>query len=381
MFTCTKHLSCLFFLFTFIHLLPHTTSAQGVSLYTPYTKITVPPGESLNYSVDVINKTGATRTSRVTISGLPEEWHYELKSGGYDIEEISVLPGEKKTLSLTVNVPFKIDKGTYNFNVTAQGYSTLPLAVTVSRKGSSQAQFSSKQTNIQGAANSTFTYNAELRNGSGENEVYALRAMKPRGWNVRYKVGGKQVSSVNVEPNQTQRITIEVYPPAEIKAGTYKIPVIAGSGSISARLELESVITGTYDISLTTPTGRLSTKVTSGGKKKIKLLVKNTGSAAVDNIELKAKTPVNWEVTFEPEKINHLESGKSEEVHATIAVDNKALAGDYMADLQATSPEAKSEASFRVSVKTSVLTGWAGILIILIAIGSVYILIRKYGRR
>ena len=304
-----------------------------------------------------------------------------MKSGGYTLEEIAVLPGEKKTLTLTVHVPLKIDKGTYGFGIAAAGYTRLPLSVTISREGTSQAQFTSKQANIEGAANSTFTYNAELRNGSSENEVYALRAMKERGWNVIYKAGGKQVSSVSVEPNQTERITIEVYPPAEIKAGSYKIPVIASSGNISARLELESVITGTYDLLLTTPTGLLSSRVTAGDNEKIKLLLKNSGSVGIDNIDLKSKTPSNWEVTFEPKKIGHLEPGQSEEIYATLEADSKALAGDYKVDLQATSSDARSEASFRISVRTSMLTGWVGLLVILLAVGSVYTLIRKYGRR
>ncbi|MGS2740793.1 COG1470 family protein [Sinomicrobium sp. M5D2P17] len=382
MFVCTKrwfYLLCSTFIFTC--LLPQTISAQGLSLYTPYTRISVPPGETIDYSVDIINNTGSVRTSSIKISGLPEEWDYELKSGGYSIEEIAVLPGQKKTLSFTLHVPFKIDKGTYNFHLTAPGYTSLPLAVTISRQGTSQARFSSKQTNIEGAANSTFTYNAELRNGSGESEAYALRAMAQRGWNVIYKVNGKQVSSVNVEPNQTQRVTIEVHPPAEVKAGTYKIPVTASSGTISARLELESVITGTYDLALTTPTGLLSTQITAGDQKKIKLLLKNTGSAAINNLELKSKKPANWDVSFEPAKVNNLAPGKTEEIYATISVDDKALAGDYVTELQATSTEARSEAAFRISVKNSVLAGWAGIFVILAALGSVYALIRKYGRR
>ena len=30
-------------------------SADGVTLYTPYTKISVPPGESIDYTIDIKN--------------------------------------------------------------------------------------------------------------------------------------------------------------------------------------------------------------------------------------------------------------------------------------------------------------------------------------
>jgi|GEM_PF-6375361 len=39
------------------------SAAQGVVLYTPYTKISVSPGESITYSVDVINKSGSLKSA------------------------------------------------------------------------------------------------------------------------------------------------------------------------------------------------------------------------------------------------------------------------------------------------------------------------------
>ena len=49
--------------------------------------------------------------------------------------------------------------------------------------------------------------------------------------------------------------------------------------------------------------------------------------------------------------------------------------------LDATSAETSSKASFRIAVKTPMLYGWFGIMIILMALGTVYYLFRKYGRR
>ena len=48
------------------------------------------------------------------------------------------------------------------------------------------------------------------------------------------------------------------------EAGTYKIPVRAATNGSSADLGLEVVITGSYGIELTTPTGLLSTSITAG---------------------------------------------------------------------------------------------------------------------
>lgn len=384
MLVCTKTKRIFFLSFSFLVisiLFPKHVQAQSLSLYTPFTKIVAPPGQNITYSVEVINNSNSIKASNIKVTGLPKGWSYDLKSGGWLVEQVSTLPKKNEKLSLNVNVPLKVDKGTYRFKVVAEGYTVLPLTIVVSKQGTYQTQFSSKQYNIEGASNSTFTYNATLRNGTSENQVYALKAITPSGWGVVFKANGKQVSSVNIEANQTQNIIIDVNPPSFIRSGTYKIPISASADNNVARLELETVITGTYNIAMTTPTGLLSTDITAGDNKKIKVLVKNMGSAALDEIKLKAETPSNWNVTFDPKEIAHLDAGKTKEVDATINVDNKALSGDYETQLDLRSSEASTNAKIRVTVHASMLSGWLGILIILMALSSVYYLVRKYGRR
>jgi len=214
-----------------------------------------------------------------------------------------------------------------------------------------------------------------------DKQLYALMANAPRGWTVTFKADYNPVTSVELEPNTTKEITIEVKPPKEIKAGTYKIPVRAVTGSTSASMELEAVVTGNYEMSLTTPTGLLSTKITAGGKQKVGLTVRNTGSADLTDIEMKATAPSKWQVTFEPEKIDKLVPGSETTVYATIQADKKAIPGDYVVEMRASTPETTSQLSFRVMVKTPLIWGWVGVLVILAAVGGVVYLFRKFGRR
>jgi uncharacterized membrane protein len=157
--------------------------------------------------------------------------------------------------------------------------------------------------------------------------------------------------------------------------------VNATTSTTSANLELETVITGTYKMELTTPTGLLSATITAGNEKRIELLINNTGSAELTNINLEQSAPINWVVTFDPKKVDKLLAGKSVQVFATIKADRKAIAGDYVTSIEAKTPETSSKASFRISVETPMLWGWFGVLIILGALGSVWYLFRKYGRR
>lgn len=355
--------------------------AQRITLYTPYTKISVPPGESIDYSVDVINNGGAVGTADLAVTGLPEGWSYELKSGGWAVQELAVLPREKKNVSFKLQVPYRVEKGTYHFQLVAKGSTRLPLTVSISEQGSFKSEFNTDQANMEGAANSTFTFNSTLRNPSSEEQVYGLRAQVPQGWNALFRANGKQVSSVSIGANQTQNITIELDPPDHLGAGSYKIPIVASTSGMSSDLELEVVITGSYNLALTTPTGKLSTSITAGGEEKVELQVKNTGSAPLKNVEMKSSVPVDWTISFEPSKIDVIAPGQHAQVVATINAARKSVAGDYVANLEAKAPEKSATASFRFSVRTPLLWGWLGILIIIGALGGVYYLFRKYGRR
>lgn len=357
------------------------SSADSVTLYTPYTRISVPPGKSIDYTIDIINNSDEIRNLGIIVSGLPKGWDYTLKSGSWIISQISVLPRQKQVISLTVEVPLKINKGTYRFRVSAGENYILPLAVTVTEHGTFETEFTAQQANMEGHSTSNFTFNTQLNNRTAEKQVYALRSVTQRGWTVTFKPNYIQATSVEVEPNTTRDISVEVNPPDNIAAGTYLIPISAVTGNTSATLNLEVVITGSFSLELTTPTGLVSSNITAGDERRIGLLVKNTGSSALTGIELSSSAPVNWNVVFDPKKIERIEPGSSAEISATIKADKKALAGDYVTNIEAKTPEANSRIAFRISVKTPMLLGWIGILIILAAIGSVFYLFRKFGRR
>jgi uncharacterized membrane protein len=354
---------------------------NDVILYTAYTKIAVPPGESIDYSVDLINNSEEIQTVDLDVSGIPYKWDYSLKSGGWVISELSVLPGEKKSFTLRVEIPFKVNRGNYNFKIVADDTISLPLTVRVTEKGSYETAFSADQPNMKGNSNSTFNYRAKLNNRTAEKQLYAITAEYPRGWNVSFKVSGKQITSVELEPNSSKDIYIEIDPPSQVDAGTYEIPVHATSKNTSADIMLEAVISGTFDVDLTTPTGLLSTKITAGDEKVIELLVRNTGTSPLNDVKLTASKPANWSVEFDTTKIDVIQPREKATVMATLKADKKAIPGDYIVSFNAQTPEASSKASFRVSVRTSMLWGWIGVGVIAVALGSVFILFRKYGRR
>jgi uncharacterized membrane protein len=357
------------------------SKADSVFLYTPYTKVAVPPGQSVDYQIDLINKSSDLINTEISLSGLPSSWNYSLKVGTYIIQQVSVLPHEKKTINLSLVVPLKVNKGSYHFKVAAGNLFELPLTIVVSEQGKFKTEFTTDQANMGGSNTSIFTYRALLRNVTAEKQLYTLVAEAPRGWNVAFKYNGRQVTSVEVNENGNANISIEIDPPDMIEAGTYKIPVYAATNSTSVDLILEAVITGSYAMELTTPPGLLSTGITAGDQKRIELVVRNTGSAELKDIQMSASAPINWEVIFDPKRVDNIEPGKTARIFAMVKASRKAIAGDYVTNIEAKTPEVTSKLQFRISVRTSLIWGWVGILIICAALGGVYYLFRKYGRR
>ena len=247
--------------------------------------------------------------------------------------------------------------------------------------GIGNSSFTAKLMNIEAAASETFRYTTTLHHGAGKPAIYELKAALPIGWQVSYKVDGSQVTSLNMDGGKTQDIAVEINATATAAPRKYKVPIKAIAGSDTLLLNLEAVVSGSYALTLGTPSGRLSEEVTSGSQQEIKLTLKNTGTLSLKDVEVTAQLPTNWEATFEPSKIKQLEAGKDIVVTARLKVPDKTIAGDYAANFTAANSNSNAQAAFRMIVKTSLLSGWIGILVILLAIGAVYYLIRKYGRR
>jgi uncharacterized membrane protein len=360
-------------------------SAAGISMFTKYAGIAVTPGESINYYVDIINSSNSIQTVSLQVVEQPEDWEVSLTAGGWSISQLSIKPQSEESFTMQIEVPLRVEKGRYTFMLRATdaagGVSTLPITIEVTEQGTFKTELETEQPSMQGTADSKFEYKVTLRNRTADEQLYALSAAAPRGWSVQFEVSNQKVTSVKVDANATRDISVTIDPPEEIEAGTYTIPVTAQAGSFSAEEKLEVQITGTYKMELTTPTGRLSTDITAGREKMVELQLNNTGSTELIDIKLSQAAPVDWEVRFEPENISSLLPGESATAKAYIKASGKAIAGDYVVNIKAQTPEASDSADFRVTVETSALWGWVGVLIIALVVAGIYYLFRRYGRQ
>src|SRR5699024_6164687 len=87
--------------------------AAPLTLYTPYTGLSVTPGESLSYTVDVINDSSEIQNVTFGVENLPKDWEYSIRAGGNSIQQLSVRSNSEEEITIEVNVPLEIDKGDY----------------------------------------------------------------------------------------------------------------------------------------------------------------------------------------------------------------------------------------------------------------------------
>lgn len=358
---------------------------NGLLLSTAFPGIEVQPGETVTFPLELRNS-GAPRKVDLRVVSAPKGWQTVFKGGGMIVNQAFAGNESPTNLDFQVEVPADAGPGNYNFEVQAKGgdaSSRLSLQVIIKEAASGGDKMTTDYPVLSGTSSTSFQFRVDLTNNGAQERSYSLSAQAPPGWQVTFSPAyeDKQIASLSLKPGKSQGLDVTVKPPQGVKAGTYNIPIQATSANSKASVVLKVNITGTYNLELTTPSGRLNADAIAGRESPVTLLVKNTGSGDLANITLAASAASDWAVTFKPEKIEQLPAGASQQVTAYIKPSPKAIAGDYVVTITADAQEASSNADFRVSVRTSTLWGLVGVILILIVVGAVGWTFRKYGRR
>ena len=140
-------------------------------------------------------------------------------------------------------------------------------------------------------------------------------------------------------------------------------------------------ITGTYGVSLSTPTGNLSLSAYANEEAPVTLSIENTGNVDLENLQLTSSASTDWNVRFDESTIDLLEAGATKEITAYIQPIKDAVIGDYVTAVTISNDYASSEMDLRVSVKNHTTWGIVAIVIIVVLCGGLGLIIRKYGRR
>ncbi|MFQ5967293.1 MAG: NEW3 domain-containing protein [Acidimicrobiia bacterium] len=362
---------------------------RSIDIITPFSGVAVEPGQSANFNLDITGPPG--ERVELTTSGAPSEWTVQLKGGGLVVSEV-ILPEPDENgvqdinLRLEVDVPQETAEGSYDIRVTgtsSAGSDTLDLSIEVAAAIGGGVSLTSEFPALRGPADVTFTYTLELENDTSEEIQFGLQTTGPPGWQIEARPAGQsRASTVTLGPGDSSRITVDVDPNDLTPAGLYSVLVGAAGGGQTTEAELFTEITGNFALELTTSDQRLNLTATAGEASDLTLIVVNTGTAPLLDVQVSSTPPRGWEVTFAPESVPEIEpNGGFAEVVATVTPAGDAVAGDYRISFDARVPEARDSIEVRATVETSLFWGFVGIAVIVAALAALLWVFRRYGRR
>jgi len=374
-----------------IPLLSYSAEERQIAIFPEYSGIAVQPGETVKMDLVIENKGKSDELVYVRPTSVPEGFRLRLKGGNYLVSGLYVPKEKTKNLSLTIESRKIVPPGVYTFGFEAYTEdekltSSCSLSIFVRKEalGLEDIAITTSYPVLKGQTDATYEFSIEVFNKSERDRTINLQALGPEKWEITFKPAyeyGKQISSINIKADESKTITVEVKPPKDAKPGEYPILVRASVGEKKAEAPLLVILTGTYSIEAGTPTGLLSLEAMPGRESRVSLFVKNTGSAPQKNVTFTSFKPENWEVKFEPERIDLLEPGRMKQVDVKIKPAKEALVGDYSVNVSVDGEKANRSVEFRVTVKASTAWIWVGIGIILFVIAGLTALFVWLGRR
>ena len=361
---------------------PVSLALNPVTLTTPYPAIEVAPGAKVSLTVWV--ETQDAGRVDLSLDGVSADWTVTLRGGGFLVNGVHSNGDEATEVTLDVSVPETAAEGVQRITVQALSdgsTASLPIDITVTPNAAGEVSLTTDFPELKGSTDASFSFTLTLRNDTPDDLTFGVAASGPPGWTLDAKVTSQaQAASAIVEAGSSTSIEVTAEAPQNAAANVYPITVEASSGDTSAQAELSVEITGSYDLSLTTPDGRLSANASAGSQTDLSLVLRNDGTAEVADVRLSASTPTGWTVTFEPETVT-VPAQDEVQVTARLTPSGNAIAGDYVATFNARSDLADAEAQMRVTIETSLLWGVVGIGLIGLVLAGLWWTFRRYGRR
>lgn len=366
-------------------------AADGIDMSTTYPGISLKSGESADFDLFFESLTGDSYDAALSVESMPEGWEGYFKGGSSEVSMVHIdsksAEAESELATFKLSLPQDVEEGTYTVKLKADAGSgdadTLELKINVSELENGQSNFTTEYPEQQGSAGTSFSFDTTLVNNRAAEQSYSLSAKADSGWQVGFTPSGEstQVASVTLESGTSQGLTISVTPPTTITEGEYVIPVTAVSATETMSIDLKVIITGSYDVDISTPTGNLSVNAYANEEKAVTLSITNKGNVDLENLNLTSSASTDWEVRFDESTIDLLEAGSTKEVTAYIKPAENSITGDYVTVVTISNDETQDTVEFRVAVKTRTSWGIAAVAIIVLLLLGLGGIFKKYGRR
>jgi len=243
---------------------------------------------------------------------------------------------------------------------------------------------------IEAIATGTFEYGVKLEYKGQEDRVFDLNTILPAGWSayINPQYDSKMIPSIAVEASPfiavAKNLKVTVTPPTWPLAdpAEYTVTLEALSGDVIGKLDLTAKVTAKYILNAAPANELYNTRAKAGQDNTYSIKVANIGTAVIENITFSTDKPDGWEITFQPKKIDALESFDTNTVDINIKPPPKTVSGDYMFFLRITGKQGDPvKMDVRVTVETPTIWGWVGVAIIAVVIIGLIVIFMRFGRR
>ncbi len=362
-----------------------TGDVQGIYLVAPYTSVTV-AAPTATIGLKLHNYGTAPEPVALSVTGVPSGWKAEFLGGGQPVGAAMAAAGEATDLQLRLDIPTDTKTQSADLVLHADGKATkitLPLDVKLGNDLPVSLSVKAELPSLRGTPNAAFSYNLNVHNDSGKDVLVSLAATLPQGFQSSFtkQYDQQEISSLPIKAGENQTVAMKLKLPDNVTAGNYDLEGKVSASGVEASAPLSLHIEGQPKLSLTTPDGRLSGQAEAGKATTVTFVVTNSGTAPATKVGVTAFPPGNWKMEFDPKTIDKIDPNGKTNVTATITPADKAVAGDYMTTVTATTEGSSANADYRVSVTTSTLWGIIGIAIIAIALLAVLGAVSRFGRR
>jgi uncharacterized membrane protein len=359
---------------------------KGMFLLSDYPAVTVRPGTNSSVNLRLQNYALPPERLALSVGGVPSGWTATLLGGGQPIAAAMPATNSSVTLELRLDIPKDAAVGTQTLTVNADGQNTkvnLPVAVTLAKDLPAKLRLEPQLPELRGTTKSTFEYQLSIKNDSGKRLVVALAAQAPQNFDTSFteQYGSQELSAIPIDAGQSKDVKLKVRPPNTASANRYPVTARVSAEDATVTTQLQLDITGQPQLSITGREGLVSSRASAGTETSIPVVLVNSGTAPAEQIELSGSGPSGWKVSFEPKQIDRIAPNETKEVQALVTPAAKAIAGDYVTTMRASSRGESATSNFRITVTTSTMWGIAGVGIIGIALLVMVGAVARFGRR
>jgi ABC-type transport system involved in cytochrome c biogenesis ATPase subunit len=213
---------------------------RGMLVYTEYSDVTVPVGETVRMDLTVENTGCREENVSVRLTSVPKGWRAAIKGGEFEVGGVPVTPDKPRALTFTAEPDRGLERSAYTFQIEAatadraiSGAQTVVIR-TREKKAAEDAQLeiTTSYPILRGPTDSSFEFSLEVNNKSDVDRVVNVAAQAPDDWDVSIKPSyeSKQISSLRIRPGSSQTVALALKPPRDAKAGSYPVVFRASTG-------------------------------------------------------------------------------------------------------------------------------------------------------